>query len=187
MQQCQFEFCEWTLHVGHRVTTPTSVLNVVFVLSADTTSDELNLVTSGAVVRVETVIGFDPDSKSVYSLTVSLDHGLPYDSAELNFWITELREDGPPIDYWDGSETRFLPASSRAFILSLILYAVEMLITKTTKDSVAMTTIGTNLPARALAKYLRIKDIFVRCGFSATERPPMYGTKCWLMERRALH
>lgn len=119
-------------------------------------------------------------------MSVTFDFGSPVEGAELNFWLTETRN-GISDEFWDGSETRFIPGPDRSAILEWLLIAVSMLIFNTDADCVYMVTMNPNLPHSALSKYLKIVDIFRESGFSACEREPLYGTRSWLMERTVVY
>lgn len=151
---------------------------MAFILTHTAISTIFEVESSGSVFFVTATVGIDPELDAAYSITVSLYFGLPCYGAELNFWITERRGDIVTDVFWDGTRTRFIRGADRNAILQWLLIATEVLISAAGVDCVTMTTMEANLPITALNKYLRIKNVFTKCGYSVSEREPFHGIKC---------
>jgi hypothetical protein len=153
---------------------------LAFILAIDEVSE---VVTTGAVARVQSVIGFDPDENVSYSATVSLDSGTPSYGAELNFWIDENREGFLPGEtFWNSTQTHFIKGPDRQAVLQWILNATDMLISQTAPECVSMATMDSDLPTKAIRKYMMIKAIFAKHGFLIRTKESK-GYISWLMER----
>lgn len=153
---------------------------MAFILAID---EVFEVITTGAVARVQSVIGFDPNKNVSYSAAVSLDFGTPAYGAEFNFWIEEDRDGSPACEtYWNSTETHFIRGSDRQAVLNWVVSAAELLVSQTRPECVSMATMEPDLPIRALRKYMMIRDIFAKRGFliRATKSK---GYVSWLMER----
>jgi hypothetical protein len=144
--------------------------------------DSLEIATYGSVVSILAIIGIDPDRPSIYRLVVSFDFGTPDYGAEFNFWIEEESESGSET-FLNGLETRFIHGPDRNAVLECVLTAARMLISAVGPECVSMVSLtGPNPPPKAIAKYLRIINIFAEMGFQVRPRTDN-GYFSWLMTR----
>ncbi len=157
---------------------------MAFILSfgQDGPDTEVNATESRSFIR--SPIGFDPEDEIAYFLTVSFDFSISISGYELSFWVSANHLNGVEEDHWDGAETWFIKRSDRGLILGALLLLVIVLIQNIGPERVLMVAIrGTALPEKAVRKYLEINRVFGSMGYSVTESEPIYGNKCWLMER----
>jgi len=100
--------------------------------------------------------------------------------------VSARYETGVEEEHWDGTETWFIKRSDRGLILGALLLFVIVLTKNIGPERVLMIAMRAFLPERAVKKYLEINRVLGNMGYSVTENEPIYGNRCWLMERSAV-
>jgi len=132
-------------------------------------------------------IGRDPDIGAQYSAHVALIRLEPFDGdykAELMFDVVEATSEGSRfID--SGLETKgFLVGDDRKAVLDVICGATACLLAQRQPDAIVMTTSQSNLPRKALVKYVRVTKAIRGSGYDGGEGNTFEGQRIWMFVKR---
>jgi hypothetical protein len=109
---------------------------------------------------------------------------LPGGTIDFSFCIVCDHRDGTTHKYWDSQvAASLIPKTDRAQILDLLLRIVRSVLTTAEFPEVTMYTYMPNLPAKALAKYRSIEQVFINLGYSVATAWRK-GYRSWRFTRR---
>jgi hypothetical protein len=127
--------------------------------------------------------GYDPETKSTFSVMIGLDP-LPGGDMEHFFCIIENTADNEKKCYYSGANTgKLFPKETRKLVLSMVLSATHSLINAAQCSSIKHSTHDANLPQKALVKHILIAEVFESCGYVINRPDPYHGRYIWWAER----
>lgn len=132
-------------------------------------------------------IGHDPDNGAQYSAHVALMRLEPFDGAfkaELMFDIVEATSEGKRfID--NGLDTkRFLSGDDREVALEVFCSVTASIVAQRQPDAIVMTTSQSNLPDKALVKYVHVSNAIRSSGYDGGEGNTFEGQRIWMFVKR---
>lgn len=138
----------------------------------------------GSAYLVVLNIGYDADIDHTYSLIVGLE---PAPSGGMEFFFSILDADNSTnteAELYSGLHTTHLfTAGQRSAILKAMLDATKSLLNQVNSERVSWFTWDTNLPPKAMAKYLRLARTFEMCGYEVHTGDAYHGRHVWWAER----
>lgn len=148
---------------------------------------EASLFDNGEQYWAITRIGEADEPERTYSVACSLTPMPAAALGTLEFSFTIIEMDvatGHEHSFWNGADTKhFLTPADRNSVGGIILDSIDELVAAALPDHIFMQACNANLPAKALHKYERILETFVKLGYGIEEQPEYHGRKSWWMER----
>lgn len=132
-------------------------------------------------------IGHDPDIGAQYSVHVALIRLEPFGGdfkAELMFDIVEATSEGKRfID--NGLDTkRFLSGADREAALEVCCSVTSNIVAQRQPDAIVMTTSQSNLPSKALVKYVHVSNAIKASGYDGGQGDIFEGQRIWMFVKR---
>jgi hypothetical protein len=137
--------------------------------------------------RISFMLGYDLVDNTTFFMVVRLttDQDGLYD---LRFGIEERENDKPDwtlgMDYHIEVSKRLIPKKHRSAVLDMIISALEAIIANCTPQRITMQTYHQYLPAKAMAKYIKIEQNLKKWGYETTvdTEDGTTGIHYWLFE-----
>ena len=159
---------------------------MAFVCTVDREKGMGTFFTRGEAFAVLIPIGYDDDfdvDKS-YNLLLAFD---PMPTGELDFTFIIVEHDGETdteYPYWSARDvSHFIGRDDRALVMSTLLGALRHMLDSHKPSFVHMCTPEADAPEKADEKFIRIADLFERCGYVVRVADPYHGRRIWWMER----
>jgi hypothetical protein len=132
-------------------------------------------------------IGHDSSIDVQYNAIVTLIRLEPFDGdykAELMFDIVEAAPEGSTY-FYDGLDTeKFLLGGDREVVLEVICSATENIVAQRQPDAIVMSSFQTNLPDKALVKYMGVSNAIRGAGYEGGEGNTFQGQHIWMFVKR---
>ncbi len=134
----------------------------------------------GAVVIL---VGFDDETDSTYSALCGFAPVAGGGTEEFYFVLIETTPLGEEHRYWSSADVcRFTSAEDRKRLLDAFIAGTCELIAISRPTSVFMCAHDSDLPDKAISKYLSIGKVFNAHGYAVSEQPLILGKRSWMME-----